>query len=281
MGMLGCNIALIAIDLDGTLLDSTSAVSARSIRALERCKSHGVWRVVATGRSVETAKRVLPPDFPADYLIFSSGAGVCQWPSGLLIAESHLEAQSARAIAAILTSAEMSFMAHLPIPHNHLFYSHEGRYSHQTDFWQRIAAHRQDVQQLHEGEDAFAEGLAQFVVTMPHDLALFEQLAQQVAPLGSIIRATSPFDHKSLWMEIFPHGVSKGATLQSLCRRLAIEPDRVAVVGNDYNDLSMLERFKHAYVVANAPAELRGRFECLPSNDDDGVACLIEAFLPA
>ena len=61
-----------------------------------------------------------------------------------------------------------------------------------------------------------------------------------------------------------------------LCRHLGgIEPQQVLLLGNDYNDLDMLQGMPHAYVVANAPAELRHRFRSVPSNAEAGFAQLV------
>ena len=88
----------------------------------------------------------------------------------------------------------------------------------------------------------------------------------------SIIRATSPFDHASTWVEIFPAGVSKATTGRWLCEFLGVPLDKTMAIGNDYNDLDLLEMSPHPYVVANAPDELTGRFTTVADNDHDGVA---------
>lgn len=272
-------VDLIAIDLDGTLLNSNSELSPESLDALHLCKQRSVLRVIATGRSVETALRVLDPDAPIDYLIFSSGAGTYLWDEQRLIRETHLDTYSCQRIAAILLRRNLSFMAHDPIPNNHHFLYREGQEAHLTDFALRLEAYRAEATPLQEGDLRFGEGLSQFIVTLPPDLELFESIRREVEQYGQIIRATSPFDNCSIWMEIFPQGVSKGNALRLLCEQLSIPSDRVAAVGNDYNDLSMLELFPHAYVVENAPSDLRERFQIIPSNDDDGVATLINRLL--
>jgi hydroxymethylpyrimidine pyrophosphatase-like HAD family hydrolase len=50
-------------------------------------------------------------------------------------------------------------------------------------------------------------------------------------------------------------------------------------VGNDYNDLDLLEMTPHPFVVANAPEELAGRFSMVPDNDHDGAARAITAWI--
>ena len=66
--------------------------------------------------------------------------------------------------------------------------------------------------------------------------------------------------------------MNKGTGLEWLCRELGIAAEKCRVVGNDYNDLAMLERFPQSYVVANAPAPLRERFRVVRDHDACGVA---------
>lgn len=126
----------------------------------------------------------------------------------------------------------------------------------------------------------FRDGLSQFIVTIPPDLDLFRSIECEIAPLAQVIRATSPFDQRSIWIEIFPKGVSKGNAVRQLCDILGIAYRHVATVGNDYNDLSMLEAFSRSFVVENAPRDLRLQFPTIPSNDADGVSTLIASLLP-
>ena len=88
---------ILITDLDGTLLNQERKVSPADRDALQRCPDHGIVRVVATGRNLYSAHKVLTPDFPIDYLIFSSGAGLVDWPrQELLLARSFTAAETAR-----------------------------------------------------------------------------------------------------------------------------------------------------------------------------------------
>jgi hydroxymethylpyrimidine pyrophosphatase-like HAD family hydrolase len=52
-------------------------------------------------------------------------------------------------------------------------------------------------------------------------------------------------------------------------------------VGNDYNDLDLLEWADHAYVVGNAPAELRARYTAVASNEEGGFSAAVKLALTA
>lgn len=272
--MLESEIAgLFATDVDGTLLDGNTRIHESNVRALDALGRHGVVRVVATGRSVETARRVLPNDLPFDYLVFSSGAGICRWPDGTLLHENHMSSAVAHGILSILRREQLSFMAQRPIPHNHQFFYEEGIAHLQGDFHARLSAYSDLARALLDPVNDFREGLSQFIVTIPEDEVLFQRLHLLFSQKVEVIRATSPFDGHSIWMELFPHGVSKGSGIEWLCDKLGVARGFVGVVGNDYNDLGMLRQFaRHAYVVANSPQELREKFKSVAPCEAGGMA---------
>ncbi len=80
---------IIFIDLDGTLIGDNRKVSERNLNSLQRAGDLGITRVIATGRSLFSFRKSIPLDFPIDYLIFSSGAGVMDWKTQQLIYEEH------------------------------------------------------------------------------------------------------------------------------------------------------------------------------------------------
>lgn len=84
------------------------------------------------------------------------------------------------------------------------------------------------------------------------------------------------------WIDFMNLGVSKGAGIAHLCEHLGIDIADAAAVGDTYNDIPMLEAVGHSFIVANAEKhmEAHARFR-VPSNNDRGVAALIDAILAA
>jgi hypothetical protein len=85
-------------------------------------------------------------------------------------------------------------------------------------------------------------------------------------------------------LDLLPPGCSKGAALDSLARIRGLEREEIMAIGDNLNDLEMLEYAGRAVVMANASEEIRtlaGRrgWELTASNDDDGVARAIEEVL--
>lgn len=84
------------------------------------------------------------------------------------------------------------------------------------------------------------------------------------------------------WIDFMNRGVSKGSGVAHLCRELGIGLADAAAVGDTYNDIPMLSAVGHSFVVANAEKHMHDHADYLvPSNDDRGVATLIDAILAA
>lgn len=84
------------------------------------------------------------------------------------------------------------------------------------------------------------------------------------------------------WLDIMNYGVDKGTGIERLCAHLGITPAEVAAFGDTDNDIQMLKTAGHSFLVANGQERIRpyAEFEA-PSNDDRGVATVIDAILAA
>lgn len=268
----------VATDLDGTLFSSKHACSAANLAALRMLGERGVIRVIATGRSIYSAKKVLPPDMPIDYLVFSSGAGVMEWPTQQMLRAAHLSAENIRQTAQVFIEHQVDFMVHAPIPDNHYFWYHATQREN-PDFLRRLNWYREMARPFDDSVWGL-ERACQFVAIEPaaSGLAMYERVRPHLEPL-TVIRATSPFDGESFWLEIFPNGVSKAAACEWIAQRHQINQRATLAIGNDYNDLALLAWGGTSYVVANAPPDLHAMYPAVASNDADGFSEAINLWI--
>lgn len=270
--------AMVATDLDGTLLNSEGTLSPTNHKTMQALASSNILCVVATGRSLWSVKNVVDPNTPFDYLVFSSGSGITNWPEGALLHSQHLSRIQALHAASVLRDHACDFMLHESVPDNHHFWYHQ-KNPDNPDFVRRLKRYRPYCKPWPDSGlsgDAFSQLL---VIQHPdHPRVSQSQLATALAPLN-VIRTTSPLDHVSIWFEIFPPQVSKACGVQWLANRYNLNSESVLVIGNDYNDLQMLEWTEHAVVVANAPVALCQRFKTVPGNDEDGFSVAVRNWL--
>ena len=267
-------IAMVVTDLDGTLLNSSGLLSSGNRNVLLKLPAAKVIRVVATGRSLWSALKAIDTTTPLDYLVFASGAGVVSWPARELLHSQHLSSHQALTAARMLREHQCDFMLHQPVPENHRFWYHRSNELN-PDFDRRIQRYQPYADPWPSG-DGFTEEFSQLLVIQPPQIGGVTQslLSESLSPLN-VIRTTSPLDHRSYWFEIFPASVSKVSGIEWLINHHGLDNDSVLTIGNDFNDLQMLEWAVHPRVVANAPAEICQRFETVPGNDEDGFSVAV------
>lgn len=268
---------MVVTDLDGTLLNDRHQLSVGNREALVRLAHLGVVRVVATGRSLYSACHVMDRDFPVDYLVFSSGAGVVSWPARELLRARDMEHGAALDAAEVLREAGLDFMLHDATPANHRFfyYQSDGRGAGTNpDFHRRIGRYTDHCQAWPEagpGNGPFSQLLA---IEGSRARVRLEELRATLSPLH-VVRTTSPLDHASYWYEIFAPGVNKADGARWVLERYHLDHRHVLALGNDFNDEDLLDWAHQARVVANAPAELRQRFDTAPANVEDGFSVAV------
>jgi hydroxymethylpyrimidine pyrophosphatase-like HAD family hydrolase len=267
---------MVVTDLDGTLFQRDHKLSPRNLRTLVELGRRGKLRVIATGRNLFSARKVLPPDFPVDYVLFSSGAGIMDWPAQRLIRSVSMSAEEVDRAFRALAERRLDFMVHRPIPENHyfLYYPAGGG---NPDFEARKAVYAPFAS---AGDPAEPPGEAcQLLAVEPPGRrpSAYEAVRAELAGL-TVLRSTSPLDHHSCWIEVFPAEASKSKAAAWLAGKRGVEPRAVLAVGNDWNDLDLLEWAGTPRLVAGAPWELAERFPVADSGDDSAFAEAVEAW---
>ncbi|MFC1578501.1 HAD family hydrolase [Thermodesulfobacteriota bacterium] len=262
---------LFIMDLDGTLLRSDRTFAVSDLEALRKLGELNVVRTIATGRSLASFNTVVVADLPVDYIVFSTGAGVLRYQSSEIIRKVHLEPHEVSRACEVLYGCRLDFMVHRTIPDNHMF-AYLRSNDQNTDFERRIELYKQFAIPLEDLAGDFGPATQLLAVVPPRSArAALDKIRAEMTDFN-VIQTTSPLDGKSTWIEIFPSTVSKSQTAAWLADALGIDHQLIVSVGNDYNDIDLLEWTKTSYVVNNAPADIKSRFACVASNNSGGVA---------
>lgn len=262
--------SLVITDLDGTLLPSNGQFHPRDLATLEALGQSRVIRVIATGRSLYSAYIALPLTFPIDYLIFSSGAGILDWHTQQILVAHHLSQPEIANALSVLQAVELDFMLHRPVPDNHYFWYHATGQDN-PDFQRRCRRYEAFAIPLTEIDAHTLTHACQFVAVDPisGEKSKYNEIRAQLDTLH-VIRSTSPMDGASTWIEIFPCAVSKSRASAWVANRHQIPHVATFALGNDYNDLDLLEWAGASCVVANAPAELQHLYPTVKSTHEAG-----------
>ena len=277
-------LKMIITDFDGTLFSDDKKINKKDYETLLKLGEMGIKRVVATGRSVFSAKKVINNSFPIDYLIFSTGAGIMKWRTGEIIRNICISSGEIKRVYKVLEDSGFDFMLHKKIPDNHYFYKVKQTENINLDFERRCTNYSSYCLGGSSDEIMKLEDATQFVVIKtieknesPEEI---HNLIVKKLPELKVIRVTSPLDGKSLWMEIFHPEVSKAKAADEICERKKIQKENVMVIGNDYNDIDMLEwGGENSFVVENAPEDFKQKFRVVSSNNKCGFSEAVDKWL--
>jgi hydroxymethylpyrimidine pyrophosphatase-like HAD family hydrolase len=258
---------MIALDLDGTLLTSEKVPCAAAMDLL-RSLDPATIRVIATGRNVASAGRFFPvsPSCPIDYVVAGSGGIVIHWPTQRIVVRNTLAV--AREIAAALVVARIPFLLLKAPPENHegyFFIPEDGTFCGIADdlkeLRRRIAAddHSGSLRpypadlfepRSREGDE---EAFGQFLLMGLTDVEATKTLIARAAPEGAIRFVTLTSDAGVTWLEALPYTVSKANGLAQIAALHGLSSEDCIAMGNDWNDLDMLEWAGIGCVMANTP----------------------------
>ncbi len=256
---------LLATDLDGTLAVG-GIINKTDLAAAESLKARGIPILVITGRNPKSMKKVENLWGVADEILFSSGSGLLTAPQALPTERARLSPGDVAEITAIVTDAGEDYCVLDPVPANHQF-SWKCRRPHQEnpDFVSRMNIYAEWAR-----PDIGSPGPAsQALVIFPPGITPGSGLKKALSK-WSVFHSSSPIDHESIWLEIFPSGMTKGSALAEWCLMKNIDRERVLALGNDFNDEAMLSWAGMGRVVENAPQALKERFTVLPPAGQGG-----------
>jgi Cof subfamily protein (haloacid dehalogenase superfamily) len=275
------NYRLLAIDLDGTLLNSRHELSPENRAALHRAHAAGLKIVLCTGRSyTETRPIVAEIGLDLDAAVSVFGALVSEVRTGRTLLRTPFEPAVARAATAwfqghgypvlwLLDPEQVGFDGYLfPGPRRHAA----------LDRWLDLTPCR--IREETGPPEEHGDVVRVTVVDDPASLARVS--AEFSAAFGARVghNVLSAPSYRVTLIESFAPQVNKWYGIAQLCQRWEIAPEQTVAVGDDVNDVAMLRRAGLGVAVANAkPAARAAARRTTASNDEHGVARLIDELL--
>lgn len=274
------NIKLVATDLDGTFLRNDRTISRRNLEALQQLGELGILRVAATGRNLRKVSEVIAADVPFDYIVYSSGAGIYNWKEKRHIFQQNIGSEAAILLSDYFRKMNYNFSVFAPAPDNHKLWFHKG--GEECEEFNRFFSFHDSWAEVLSGKGSFSNGLCQFLLIIPENEENFSVLKKEIEVQSDqirVIRSSSPVTRGYIWVEVFHHEVSKGQGVKHLCSLLSIPEEETAGVGNDYNDLDLLNFTAYSFVAENAPGPVKDWFQEVPSNEEDAFFHAVQPLL--
>jgi Cof subfamily protein (haloacid dehalogenase superfamily) len=273
-------VRLIALDIDGTLLDSHWHLPSRNREAIEAALGRGVEVAVVTGRRYDFATAViglLPHPVTA---IVSNGALV-RLPDGSTPIRHLLRADTARRVldATPAYRAGAGLIFDRPregqVVFERIDWSHPSRRGYAN-------ANRAYILEVEPLEAALTENPIQVMFNGSVDemRGLTDALHAMPEAEAFAVAVTAYEAHDFVLVDVLTAGCTKGRTLLEWAALRGIPREDVLAIGDNLNDVEMLEAAGQPVVMGNAVPALRARgWPVCASNDDAGVAEAIERFV--
>ncbi|WP_431915160.1 HAD-IIB family hydrolase [Nonomuraea jabiensis] len=255
---------LVATDLDGTLLNSSGALTPRTVEALRAARAAGAEIVFVTARAPRGVRAIAGQAGVTGVAICSNGAIVYDLGTDEILTSRLLDRTAANRVAQALAAA---------LPGVGLAVETGRGVLAEAAYTRRIVhdlAYLREVSSVFDGDHPIVKLLAQ-----SHTSTADEMVAAVMAGIEGLAEVTHSGETGLL--EISAPGVTKASTLDVLCRERGIAPGEVVAFGDMPNDLAVLAYAGAGYAMANAHHLVLAAVERRTlSNDEDGVAAVLE-----
>jgi Cof subfamily protein (haloacid dehalogenase superfamily) len=273
-------IRLLALDIDGTILDSQGRIPEANRDAIAAAIEAGVEVALATGRRYDFARPIFD-QLPAPLTLILSNGAIVKRRDGETLMRSLLPRAVAREVLTRVPEYRDSAAVVFDRPR-------EGQVVFEAIDWEHprhhrfFAANRPFLSEVVPLENCLTEDPIQVMFSggCVEMRRLFERL-QDAASGWSI--ALTEYAHRDFSLvDIVCAGCSKGSALRAWSEHRGFTPAEVMAMGDNLNDLQMLEFAGTPVVMGNALSELKARgWSVTTTNDEAGVARAIEEHILA
>lgn len=261
-------INLMAIDLDGTLLNSRGEISKANIDALQQAEAAGVAVVISTGRSGYPVRQIIEEvglEY-AQYICFG-GAEIGEYPSGNIIKKQVMPPEDIR----VLLDYALENHIYVQIYEGELFLYEEKQ--EETDYY----AHRSGTvgRKADLGNGVFTDSTKVLYIVDEGDLpSIKEKMVETFSDRFQILQSGPRF------IEFFPLGVNKGEALQWLLGEKGMKASESLAIGDTGIDISMIQVAGLGIAVANATDETKEAADIVTvSCDEDALSVVVNAYV--
>ena len=274
------SIRLLAVDIDGTLTDPSYQVSARNIAALRAAHEAGVQIVLATGRRHDYAMPVAR-EIGIPLLLVSSNGALVRSSIGETFYTDRLPARTANELIQYMGD----FRGHAV-----LTFDRAGK---GALVLERFDDLNRSISRWLELNGPFIEYVSPLESSLTEDpiqamycgkLSRMEELERHLKQAGFLAQISvlkTQYDHRDLSiLDILNRDCSKGHALRRWAEIQGISREQIMAIGDNYNDLEMLEFAGLPFVMGNASQDMKqSGWKVTGSNAEHGVAQALEELL--
>ena len=286
---------LIAIDLDGTLLDSYGEVSEKNRLAIRKCHEKDILVVLASGRTISSVRN-LAMDLEADkYIISGNGAVVFDVEQDEIIYNRFLSKKQVLEIAEICEANSIFYNVYSEdeiitksLNYNVLFYHKENAKKNEDKRTNINIV--QDIKKYVENSNK--ENYLKITVCEENKV-VFNSIIRKIKQLNGLdVLDTAYMSRKKIkngtndvsisyfYTEITNENVNKWSAIEFLIQKLGISPKEVLALGDNINDKEMIVESGLGVIMRNSSPLMKIYADAIVAdNNSSGVAEAIEQFV--
>jgi Cof subfamily protein (haloacid dehalogenase superfamily) len=273
-------IRLLAIDIDGTLLNPEFQISPADLAAVRRAHAEGVEVIVVTGRRHTFALPIVQ-QLGFDLWVISSNGAVTRSLEGETFHRDLLPAETCRKLCDVMREFRGNTVITFDTEtHGAIVLERMDELNASIQRW--LEKNRQYIDFVIPIEKSLTADPVQAMFCGPiprMHRALVVLGASGLDKLITVLRTEYPIRDLSM-IDVLNQGCSKGHALERWAKYRGIPREQVMAIGDNYNDIEMLAFAGAPFIMGNASEELRRNgWEVTLPNDQNGVAVAIEQVL--
>ncbi len=265
-------IRAIALDIDGTILNSRKQITEATKKAVKEALVRGIKIIIASGRpysGVEEHAKELGLFEMGGYTLCFNGSRIIDCRTEEIVYDMYLKDDEKWQICDILKQYDkgilMTYKDRILLTEN------------ATDEGVRYGAmlNRLTICQVDDMRKHIDYGVNKFILAGEPDYiqSIASDVKEKIGELATVCRSETTL------LEIMPRGVDKGSALAGFLQNIGIRREELLAVGDGYNDDTMLEYAGIGVAMGNAFPEIKDLADYVTcSNDEDGVALAIRKF---
>ena len=266
-------IYLVAVDMDGTLLHNDKSISDYTINVLRKIVEKGILLVPASGRPLNGMKAAVLNNVKGiKYAICSNGAMLMDVQKEKSISETGIPIEKAL--------EALTYLEQFPVA----VYVHTDRGTFRAEGWEKTGlSEKYPYIRFSEGT---VKNLGEFLRTSGVNVMkmgayiLTDELAQKLLEKGSPIPGIAFLRSGDGIIELNSTNASKGNALCILCEKLGIQLENVLAIGDNENDISMLQAAGISAAMGNAEDDVKQAAKFVAgNNEEDGAAHFLEEWV--
>lgn len=258
---------MIAMDLDGTLLNIDKKISLKSKEYLMKLKEEGYIIVIATGRVLNSALDVTEGAMFADYVVGSAGGIIYDRNNNEIIYEKNISKETLKKVLEIYNED----INYISVCDSKLYYKYTNKDCDENEFNKRTF----DKDFLINDLDVI-----HMDISINNNIDnIYNYLKNNINDVKIYIMADS-YNPNRRWIEINGLNINKFEALKKIALKENIEIKDIISFGDSINDIEMIENAGVSVAMGNAIDELKKEADYVTtSHNEDGIIKFLEEYL--